>query len=358
VFQRKTDKVPFDHEGKEKKMTSNISHLSRVQFKKRNLSNYVFELVVILTFFAVSSACGTQSGGSIAQQHPQSLGAGDYERKIRVGGRQRFYSVHVPPSYDKKRPTPTVLNFHGGGGRPKSQRHASKMDSASDKSGFIAVYPQGTKRPTQLRQGFTWNAGTCCGWAQENKIDDVAYTAALLDDLSKSLNIDAKRVFATGISNGAMMSYRLACELSDRIAAIAPVSGPMQMPECKPSRPISIMHFHGTADKFAPMVGGKGSRSLPGQFFSSVDATINFWLKFLDIKGKPRIVTKGNAIGEFYGPGKAGAEVVLWRIKGGGHTWPGGQFGFLGERTLGKMSQDISATDTMWKFFEKHPSRK
>jgi polyhydroxybutyrate depolymerase len=326
--------------------------------KDKRCFKHVQAVIIIFIVLVPLTGCGGQRTSSTSQQsQPKAkhLKPGDYERKILVGGMDRYYAIHVPTSYDRRRPTPVVLNFHGGGGSPKPQRKTSQMDPVSDRERFIAVYPQGTNKGFKLYPAYTWNAGTCCGWAQENHIDDVAYTAALLDDLSKVLNVNPKRVYATGLSNGAMMCYRLACELSDRIAAIAPVAGPMQMPKCKPSRPISIMHFHGTADRYAPMVGGKGTRSLPGQHFTSLDETIRFWLKFLRLEAKPRIVRKGNAIGEYYGPGKGGAEVVLWKIAGGGHNWPGGKFGVLKERFFGKMTQDISATNLMWEFFKKHP---
>jgi polyhydroxybutyrate depolymerase len=190
----------------------------------------------------------------------------------------------------------------------------------------------------------------------KNRIDDVGFTNVMLDDLEKQFNIDKKRVFATGISNGAMMCYRLACELSQRITAIAPVAGPMGFTGCHPSRPVSVMHFHGIADKFAPFDGGKGPRSLPGEFFESVEKSIGFWLKRDNIGGQPpRVVKRGKATGYYYGPGADGTEVVLWSIAEGGHTWPGGRFGFLGKRILGELNTDISANELMWEFFQRHP---
>jgi polyhydroxybutyrate depolymerase len=310
---------------------------------------------LLLTILALGAVLLCQS--STLAQGSYSLGAGDYDRSLRVGGMERVYAVHVPRSYDPSRPTLVILNFHGGGGNPKSQRTISLMDQASERYGFIVVYPQGTGAKGRLinPQGYTWNAGTCCGWAMEHRIDDVGYTNALLDDLEKQFNVDKKRVFATGISNGAMICYRLACELSNRIAAIAPVAGPMGLTGCNPPRPVSVIHFHGLADKFAPYTGGKGPRSLPGEFFQSVDQSIAFWLKRDNLSGPPRVVKRGQASGSYYGPGANGAEVAVWSIQGGGHTWPGGRFGFLGKAVLGELTQDISANDLMWEFFQRHP---
>ena len=153
------------------------------------------------------------------------LAPGDHTRTLEHDGRTRSYLVHVPPKYDPKRPTPVVLAFHGGGQQRLEQMvRFCGLNEKADKEGFIAVYPNGTGR---LEQMLTWNGGNCCGYAMWNNVDDVGFTRALLDDLAKVANVDAKRVFATGISNGGIMCYRLASELSDRIAAIAPVSGTM-----------------------------------------------------------------------------------------------------------------------------------
>jgi polyhydroxybutyrate depolymerase len=207
----------------------------------------------------------------------------------------------------------------------------------------------------------TWNGGNCCGYALWNNVDDVGFTRALLDDLAKVANVDAKRVYATGISNGGIMCYRLAAELSDRIAAIAPVSGTMGTKTCDPKRPVSVMHFHGTDDKFLPFKGGIGDKSLARIVFVSVDETIRAWVKADGCPEKPVVTDMpkksddGTSVQrKTYGPGKNGAEVVLFVINGGGHTWPGRdpkvQF-------LGKSTKNISANDLMWEFFKRHPMK-
>lgn len=183
------------------------------------------------------------------------LGPGDHSCKVTVDGRERNYLVHIPPNYDPKKRTPLVLAFHGGGGNADSMVRFSGLNKKSDEAGFIVVYPSGTGR---LERVLTFNGGNCCGYAMNNKVDDVEFTRQLLDDLAKSANIDAKRVFATGMSNGGIMAYLLASELSDRIAAIAPVAGPMGTETCNPKRPVAVIHFHGTADENAPFKGGKG----------------------------------------------------------------------------------------------------
>ena len=204
----------------------------------------------------------------------------------------------------------------------------------------------------------TFNAGNCCGYAAATNVDDVAFTRALLDDLATVANVDQRRVFATGMSNGAMMSYRLASELSDRIAAIAPVAGPMGLQDCRPGRPVPVMHFHGDADEFAPFRGGKG-RGPSGTDFFAVQHSIDAWVAANGCDKTPtttRLADRrddGTMVRQVrYGSGNEGSEVVLVVVEGGGHTWPG-QAPRM--RTLGASTRDISANDMMWDFFQRHP---
>lgn len=286
------------------------------------------------------------------------LKPGDHTRTLEVDGRTRRYLVHVPPSYDAKKPTPVVLVYHGGGSYAEITMSFTGMSAKADEAGFIALYPSGTGR---LAKALTWNGGNCCGYAMLNKVDDVAFTRALLDDLATAANVDAKRVFATGMSNGGIMSYLLASDLSDRIAAIAPVGGPMGTESCHPKRPLSVMHFHGTNDEFAPFKGGKGTKSLSGTQFYSVEHSINAWVKANGCPQEPAVSTFPDVAKDgtkvtrrIYGPGRDGAQVVLFVIEGGGHTWPGQQPRVA---FLGKSTRNISANDLMWEFFMKHPMK-
>jgi len=285
------------------------------------------------------------------------LGSGDHVRTVWVGTLERSYLVHIPARYDSREPTPVVLAFHGGGANAYSMMVFSGLNKKSDEAGFIVVYPNGTGR---LKQVLTFNGGNCCGYASANKVDDVEFTRKILVDLATSANIDPKRVFATGMSNGGIMAYRLASELSDRIAAIAPVGGPMGTDSVTPKRPVSVIHMHGTNDESAPFRGGKG-KGLSGTDFYSVERSIQAWVRANGCGPEPG-VTKvpdtakdGTAvIRTAYGSCKDGAEVVLVVIEGGGHTWPGREPRL---RALGKSTKNISANDVMWEFFEKHPMR-
>ena len=285
------------------------------------------------------------------------LSPGDYSRTVQVDGSERSYLVHVPPQYVADSPTPVVLAFHGGGANARNMVGFSGLNQKADQSGFIAVYPEGTGR---LERMLTFNAGNCCGQAAARNVDDVAFVRHVLDDLERIANVDRRRVFATGMSNGAMMAYRLASEMSDRIAAIAPVSGPMGTKDCRPGRAVSVMHFHGDADEFAPFPGGKG-RGLSGTDFYSVDHSINAWVDANECKKSPRTTQlpdrekDGTTVKQVrYESGKEGAEVVLVVIEGGGHTWPGNESRL---RFLGVSTRDISANDMMWEFFQQHPMK-
>ncbi len=281
-----------------------------------------------------------------------ALGPGDHTRSLVLDGVTRTCLLHVPPSYAARTPAPLVLVFHGLGMNAAGAAAFTGLNRKSDQAGFIAAYPNGTG----MVQSF--NSGGRHGIAAAGIVDDVKYVAALLDDIAAAASIDVKRVFATGISNGGMMCHRLGAELSPRIAAIAPVGGTLCLDAIAPVRPVPVMHFHGTADTLVPWGGPQG---LVPRFlsFKSVDDTVKAWVGADACPQNPVVVIEPDraddgtrVVRSTYGPGKEGAEVVLFKIEGGGHTWPGQKtpLTFLGNSTL-----DISANDLMWEFFTRHP---
>jgi len=279
-----------------------------------------------------------------AQQGP--LGPGDHRRTFKMGELERTYLVHVPPKYDAKKPTPVVLILHGAGTNGLLTVAFCGLNKTSDDAGFMAVYPDGTGVGPFL----TWNSFNRPGGKGP---DDVAFIGKVLDDLATVVNVDAKRVYATGISNGGMMCYKLADELSDRICAIAAIAGQMTMSKINPKRPVSVMHFHGTDDKIVPFEGPKKGFV----FIKSVEFTIDAWVEANGCPKEPKTVKEPNKVDDgtsvmrkTYGPGKDGAEVVLFIIEHGGHTWPGRP----APSFIGKATQNISANDLMWEFFERH----
>jgi len=315
----------------------------------------ILSLMLFSRFCALALACCMAMPCASAE---------DRLRTITVDGRERRYVIHLPSKYIASQATPVVIAFHGGGGNPDSMVRLSGLTAKSDEAGFIVVYPYGTGPMEE--QLLTFNGGGCCGYAMEKKIDDVAFTRALLDDLATVANVDADRVFATGLSNGGIMSHFLASELSDRIAAIAPVGGPLMMEAPQPKRAVSVMHFHGTADAFAPFQGGYGEGFFPGRKgvtdFKSVDHSIQSWVKANGCQNEPKVETLPDKADDgmrvtrkTWSGGRDGSEVVLIEIQGGGHTWPGKEPTM---NKLGPSTMDISANDLMWEFFQKHPRTK
>lgn len=276
--------------------------------------------------------------------------------ELTVDGRTRSFLLHRPPGYDGSTPWPLVLAFHGATSNARLMQLFSGLSEKADEAGFLVVYPNGTGN---LPNVLTWNGGNCCGFATKNNIDDVGFIRDLLDHLQQNLNVDPKRIYAAGMSNGAHMTYRLANEMTDRFAAIAGVAGPMAMAQLSPSRAISVIHFHGTDDEFAPFAGGKGPKSIYGQEFLSVDHTIANWVQANGCPPDPVIESFPDRqkdgttiIRKIYGPGRDETEVILVVIDGGGHTWPGRSPLPL---ALGKSTSNIQANDWIWDFFQKHP---
>jgi polyhydroxybutyrate depolymerase len=292
----------------------------------------------------------------------------NYLDSIVFGGLKRTYLIHIPPSRDKTKSMPLLITLHGGGGTGKDMVKLTLggFDTLSDKEGFVVVYPDGIKK--------NWNDGRSkeeTGYrVHKENIDDVGFISALIDALIKELNVDPKRVYVTGMSNGAIMSYRLACELSKKIAAIAAVAGniPQNLyPSCSPSKPISVLAINNVNDPLMPFAGGDitgpfGRKRL-GKVLSTSE-TLRFWVNHNDcslspiVTHEPDMDTKdGTQVRkEVYGNGKNGTEVILYIIEGGGHTWPGG-YQYLNERIIGKTSRDIDANKVIWDLFRKHSAQ-
>jgi len=184
-------------------------------------------------------------------------------------------------------------------------------------------------------------------------VDDVGFVRAIVAELEASYKIDPRRIYSTGLSNGGIMSQRLACDASDLFAAIGPVSGTLNDPDCHPKAPVSIIEFHGTADQHVPYDGGNGDKSLTNVAFVSVRDTIDEWVQFDHCLSAPQTVTIANIRHDIYSICATGVTVELYTILGGGHAWPGGN----GPAWPGgdQPTHTISATDLMWDFFAAHP---
>lgn len=277
---------------------------------------------------------------------------GDYHLSLEHQGQTRLYRVHVPPSYSPGTPTAVVLSLHGGGGNYHYQADNEYygMLAKADAAGFVAVFPNGYSRFPNGRLA-TWNAGSCCAAARDRNIDDVGFIRAMLARLRTQLNIDPGRIYANGISNGGMMSYRLACEMAETFGAIASVAGTDGTADCRPTRPVSILHIHALDDDVVLFGGGAGPRSRQLADFTPVPETIAHWVDLNGCNPAPqRTLELPTAYCDTYAGCRGDARVRLCVTQNGGHSWPGGRKVRTGEPG----STAFSATDLIWDFYQGH----
>lgn len=285
--------------------------------------------------------------------------AADRFGALEHGGLTRSYFVHVPPQYDATRALPLVLALHGGGGRGRDAARLSGLNAEADRSGFFVAYPDGVDGH--------WNDGRGVQnyRAQRDDIDDVGFLVALIDQLARHYLIDRERVYVTGASNGAFMTNRLACERAERFAAIAPVIGSMSAnlaATCRPARAMPVLLINGTDDELVPWNGAAvrfGRRELGAML--PVPELVQFWVRHNGCDGTaqeralpdldPHDGTR--AVLERYDRCRAGSAVALYRIEGGGHTWPGG-LQYLPQWLVGRVSRDLDANRAIWEFFAAH----
>lgn len=283
-------------------------------------------------------------------------------RTLSHGGLKRTYTLYLPHSYDGKTELPLLILLHGGGGTGRRLMNFTGFDKIAKESGLIVVCPDGVERH--------WNDGRqdTGHRAQDQKIDDVGYIRQLLDTLSNELKIDKTRVYVSGISNGAMMTYRLGLELSDRIAAIGTVVGALPEPFSKlewKGRPVPAIIINGTKDPLVPFEGGEVHfyRKTMGKVISVPD-TVAFWVKHnqcniephfsdLQLNGLKSGLTVRKTV---YANCCDGADVEFYAVEGGGHTWPRDSLlsQYLPVAVIGKACRDMDSTELIWDFFKRH----
>lgn len=265
----------------------------------------------------------------------------------------RSYVLRASPGLlNAKRKVPLVLVLHGGGGNAEITERMTGFTAKAEKEGFIVVYPEGSSRFKDRL--LTWNAGHCCGYALNNKVDDVGFISALIDKLVRDYPVDPRRIYATGISNGGMMSHRLGIELAHKMAAIAPVVGALFGDEKAPAQPVSALMINGMLDKSVPYQGGPPGGRFPGSWDGTlVKAAIaqsEFWAEANRCAADPVLEELGSVVRRQYRcPGGKAVEAIL--LKDTGHTWPGGQRGFRGADDPGS---SLNATGVIWDFFKGH----
>jgi polyhydroxybutyrate depolymerase len=281
--------------------------------------------------------------------------AGFHELSVKTADTTRPFLLYIPESLDTTKPAPLVFFLHGGGGSMNQAKSYDLQDKA-DEAGFVLVLPNGTGALRDDGMLATWNAGECCGGARDRDIDDVGYIRAIVQSVGDLLSIDSSRVYATGMSNGGLMSYRLACDAADIFAAIAPVAGTDNTTECNPSEPVSVLHIHALDDTHVLYNGGAGEDAFRDETkvtdFTSVNETINRWIAYNKLPAEPeRTLTVLGAYCDSY-QGTSNTEVRLCVTESGGHSWPGSTVGqFLRDK---QPSQAINANDVIWDFFSIH----
>jgi polyhydroxybutyrate depolymerase len=265
------------------------------------------------------------------QYHDVQAQVADDDRvTIRVDGRDRTFYVHTPPGHAALTADdaglPLLIGLHGGGGSAAGFAGKTEFSDLADEMGAVVVYANGTNRLPRVERLLTWNSGNCCAYAQREDVDDIAFLDALLDYVLDTYAVDPNRVFVTGHSNGGMMSFRAACELSDRLAGIAPVAGALNAEPCTPTDPVSVLMIHGTADDHVLYEGGEPLESV-GNAGDRSDTSVadgrDFWVQHNQCAGESVLHTDGDVQTEVFADCDAGVTVQVVTLVGGGHAWPG-----------------------------------
>ena len=303
--------------------------------------------------------CGLGFAVAACKQAPPVIVASDPTQTltVMVGDARRSFTLHTPPKLDPTTPAPLVLVFHGSGGTGAGTQKLTHFNDVSDVHGFLVAYPDGIDKH--------WNIGADA----KAGADDLAFVSTMLEQIAQKHPVDPNRIYACGMSNGGFFTFRLACEMSDRFAAIATVGAGILAESartCKPTKAIPLAMFNGDADPLIPYAGGKvrATRFRAEDNILSAEASIRFWAELnacqsdFESSDFPVVDEKDDTrVSRIrVGVGRENAVVELFTIHGGGHTWPGG-YQYLGERLIGKTTRQIDASEEIWKFFSGFPSR-
>lgn len=317
-------------------------------------------MVATSTLLVAGAGLGAPAGTSGTPRLAPMSGA--YVFHLAFGGATRDYRLHVPPAAASGRPLPLVLNLHGATQNALLQEGYSQMDQASDRDGYLVAYPDGTPDTAAgTPDDLSWDAGACCGLPVTRHVDDVGFLLKVIADVATRTPVDLRRVYVTGMSAGGMMAYTMAAEASRHIAAIASVSGQVELPAVHPARPVPTMELHSVNDPIAKWSG------VDGRF--SVLSGIHDWVRAdgcdpTPHRGKTIVGAKGTtSAGESatrisYIGCRDGSTVVLWKLTGSGHVWPGSPL--MGTATtpvlkgVGRGTTVVDANQLMWQFFRRH----
>ena len=318
-------------------------------------------VLVILLCGAAGLSVAVTSIAAASQGERAGLAAGSHTITLQHDGRRRSYMVHMPRA-GGSRARSVVLAFHGGGGEADGFKGYAELDAVADREGFVVVYPNGSG--VLPRRLLTWNAGECCGYSMNQRVDDVGFAVAVLDDLARRVSIDPGRVYATGHSNGAMMAYRLAAERADRIAAIVPVAGAISQDPFAPRHRVAVLVIHSVDDPRALYNGGLGP-PFPGTDVRSAHRPVSEGLekwrvhngcsaatRTLDTRKGRSGRTEQTATLLEWEECAEGARVAHWKLTGVGHGWPGSSPGRR-EEIIGPPTALVNAAEEIWRFVSK-----
>ncbi len=273
-------------------------------------------------------------------------------------GRTRTYRVVVPEAATGDEPVPLLVALHGGTGSGEQFERTSGFDELAAQHGFIVVYPDGIEIGGTgiLARGHVWNGGKCCGRGARENIDDVGFVAAVIDRVTADHQVDPRRIYAAGHSNGAIMSYRLACELSGRIVAIGVQAGTIEIDDCAPTQSVSVLAIHGLADTNIPIDGGQGTGLSPVPF-SSPTAAVE---RFAEIDGCDDSTTSTPSDNpdvtiETWSGGRKGTEVQFVRVAGASHAWMGHPSPRRIRTGAAAPYQGFDSSAEIWEFLAAHP---
>ena len=308
-------------------------------------------ICIFILVISIISSCSKEDETMIispTQPDPEPVSdvivTGTLSKSISHQGQSRSYILYVPESYDGSEDVPLILNYHGYTSNADEQMQYGDFREIAKREGFIVAHPEGLL----LNGSSHWNVG---GWTLGSTADDIGYTEAMIQEISEDYNIDAKRIYSTGMSNGGFFSFELACQLSNKIAAVASVTGSMT-PEtigaCNPNRPVPILQFHGTQDRVVPYTGTTWTKH--------IDEVVDYWVTFNELDDTSMTTqvedineSDGSTLERFqYGDDSDASTVIHYRVIGGTHTWPGSAVTSFGT------NYDINASEVIWAFFDRY----